>query len=311
MSKMSFGFVGLGNMGSQMAGRLLQAGHSLVVYDRVAATTAAMVNKGAVSAKSAADVASKVDVVFLALPTPDVVKAVILGAEGLVEGAKAKSDQASVVVDLSTTGPRVTLEIAEALAGSDVTLIDCPVSGGIAGAVAGTLALMASGDRKTIDGLAPALAEIGKLFIVGDKTGQGQTLKVINNLISTAALTISSEAMVLGAKAGLDPDLMIEVINAGSGRNTATTDKIPNFMLSRSFDFGMTIGLSSKDARLCLEESDRLGVPMIVGTAVRQLLNITRDQFGPDADMTEVIRTVEQWADVEVVGAAANQRKPT
>lgn len=109
----------------------------------------------------------------------------------------------------------------------------------------------------------------------------------------------------MGVKAGLDPDQMIAVINASSGRNTSTTQKIPRHVLPRTFDFGMPIGLSSKDARLCLEEGDRLGVPMVVGNAVRQMLNITRDQFGHDADMTSVIRTVEQWAGVQVRGAAA------
>lgn len=164
---------------------------------------------------------------------------------------------------------------------------------------------MAAGPRDVIAGLDSALSNFGKLFVVGEKPGQGQTLKVINNMLSATALAITSEAMVVGVKAGLDPDLMIDVINAGSSRNSATIDKIPNYVLPRTFDFDMTIDLSSKDIRLCLEESDRLGVPMIVGSSVRQFLNITRDYLGADADMTRIIEVVEQWAGVEVKGKAA------
>jgi 2-hydroxy-3-oxopropionate reductase len=128
---------------------------------------------------------------------------------------------------------------------------------------------------------------------------------VLNNLMSTAALAIGSEALVLGTKAGLDPDVILEVVNSGTGRSGASLDKLPKHVLTRKFDFGFPIALSAKDARLCLEESDRLGVPMIVGNAVRQLLNITRDHLGPDTDLTAVIRTVEEWAGVEVRGKAA------
>lgn len=300
MSDTKLGFIGLGNMGNPMAARLLEAGHSLIVYDLDTKSIDALVKQGAESAASVSDIAERADIVFLSLPTPDVVKAVTLGAEGLSKGSKV-----SVIVDLSTTGPQVAGEVGEGLKACGKTLIDCPISGGITGAVNGTLAVMASGDVSVLEELAPVLSVFGKFFNVGDTPGQAQTLKVINNLMSTAALAITSEAMVLGVKAGLDPDLMLEVINAGSGRNTSSTDKIPNYVLNRNFDFGMPIGLSAKDARLCLEVSDRLGVPMIVGTAVRQLLNITRDQFGPDVDMTNVIRTIEQWAHTEVRGKAA------
>ena len=135
--------------------------------------------------------------------------------------------------------------------------------------------------------------------------GMGQMMKVINNLMSVTALSIASEALVLATKAGLDPDLLIEVVNSGSGSSNATMTKIPKFVLSRSFDFGFAIGLSAKDLRLCLEESDALGVPMIVGSAVRQLLTIAKGKLGPDADLTEIIKPVEDWAGVTVAGARA------
>jgi 3-hydroxyisobutyrate dehydrogenase-like beta-hydroxyacid dehydrogenase len=294
------GFVGLGTMGQPLAQHLLKAGHELHVFDRSPAAIAALVEAGAKAATSLTDIGAKADAIFLSLPTPDVVKAVAIGPDGLAGAQRAKT-----VIDLSTTGPRVAEEVGAGLNSAGIAFVDCPVSGGASGARKGTLALMAAGPADEIKALEAAMQLFGRLFVVGDKAGQGQMLKVINNMISATALVISSEAMVLGAKAGLDPDLMLDVINSGSGRNSATVDKIPNSVLSRTFDFGMTIGLSSKDIRLCLEESDRLGVPMPVGSAVRQMLNITRDQFGADADMTRVIQIVEQWGHAEVRGKAA------
>jgi 3-hydroxyisobutyrate dehydrogenase-like beta-hydroxyacid dehydrogenase len=127
-------------------------------------------------------------------------------------------------------------------------------------------------------------------------------MKLANNLLAAAALAISSEAIVMGVKAGLDPKLMVEVINAGSGRNSATQDKFPRAVLPRTFDFGFATGLSYKDVRLCVDEAEALGVPMVVGSAVRQLLAVTNATFGAESDFTNVVRTVEQWAGVEVRG---------
>jgi 2-hydroxy-3-oxopropionate reductase len=176
------------------------------------------------------------------------------------------------------------------------------VSGGIAGAERGTLAVMVSCSAETCAKVKPALDVIGKVFHVGTQPGQGQTMKLLNNLLSAAAMAISSEAVVMGVKAGLDPKQMIDVINAGSGRNTATMDKIPRCVIPRSFDFGFAIGLLNKDIRLCLQEADALGVPMPVGSAVRQMLSIATASEGPEADMTELVKPLENWAGVRVGG---------
>jgi len=151
----------------------------------------------------------------------------------------------------------------------------------------------------------PVLELLGRPMYVGERPGMAQAMKVINNLVSVTALAITSETLVMGVKAGLDPDTIVQVINAGSGRSNASEDKIPKYVLSRKFDFGFALGLSAKDVRLCLEESERLGVPLRVGNAVRQLLNAARDKFGEQADMTEIIRYVEADAGVEVRGKAA------
>jgi len=295
MTTLHIGFVGIGRMGAPMAGRLLDAGHVLTIFDTSEAAVAPLVARGAKRAASVADVAAVAEVILLSLPKPEVVARV---SEEIV----AVDGKTRLVVDLSTTGPSGAIKLAETLRSRNITALDSPVSGGVAGARKGTLALMVSGSRGSFDELQPVLQNLGKLFYVGETPGMAQTMKVINNIVSVTALAISSEAMVLGAKAGIDARVMIDVLNAGSGRNSATVDKIPNFVLPRTFDFGFAVGLSCKDIRLCLEEAERRGVPMVVGSAVRELLTITRARFGDDADMTMLSRTVEEWGGVELKG---------
>jgi 3-hydroxyisobutyrate dehydrogenase-like beta-hydroxyacid dehydrogenase len=178
--------------------------------------------------------------------------------------------------------------------------VDAPVSGGVKGAENGTLAVMVSCSDEIYARVQAILAVIGKLFHVGKEPGQGQTMKLLNNLLSATAMAISSEAVVMGVKAGLDPQMIVDVINAGSGRNSATQDKIPRCVIPRTFDFGFALALLNKDVRLCMEEADAMGVPMIVGNSVRQLLAITAVTEGPNADMTDVVKSVERWAGVKV-----------
>ncbi len=293
------GFVGLGRMGAPMAGRLMDAGHELAVYDRAEDAMAPLLARGARRCASPAEVASAAEVVLASLPTPDVVRQVALGEDGVLRG-----NRVATFVDLSTTGPRVAAQVAEEFARSGLgrVTVDAPVSGGVSGAERGTLAVMVSCPRPTFDELEPVLKVFGKPFFLGEKPGSAQTMKLANNLLAAAALAISSEAIVMGVKAGLDPKLMVEVINAGSGRNSATQDKFPRAVLPRTFDFGFATGLSYKDVRLCVDEAETLGVPMVVGSAVRQLLAVTNATFGAESDFTNVVRTVEQWAGVEVRG---------
>ena len=297
MSAQTLGFVGVGRMGGPMANRLLDAGHSLVIYDTSQEALAPLAARGALVAASAADVASKAEVVFLSLPTPPIVQAVVTGDGGVLQGTMIKT-----LVDLSTTGPSVAAVCAKAAAGKGVAWMDSPVSGGITGATKGTLAVMVSGPKATYDGLEDVLKVFGKLFYVGDKPGLAQVAKLGNNLLAAAAIVLSSEAVVMGVKAGIDPKVLIDIINAGSGRNSATQDKFPRAVLTRTFDFGFATGLSYKDVRLCLEEAEALGVPMVAGAAVRQMLAITQAKFGFDSDFTSIAKVVEEWAGVEIKG---------
>ncbi len=297
MAGSHLGFIGVGRMGGLMAGRLLDAGHSLTVFDTSAAAVAALTARGAKAAASPAAVGDAAEIVFASLPTPPIVQKATLGEGGLIHGSKVKT-----FIDVSTTGPRVASAVAKGLAEKNITAVDCPVSGGLAGARNGTLAVMVSCPRPVYDGLEPILKNFGKLFFIGEQPGMAQTMKLANNLLAACALAISSEAMVMGAKAGLDAKTMIDVINVSSGRNSATQDKFPRAILPRTFDFGFATGLSYKDVCLCLDEAEALGVPMIVGSAVRQLLAVTNALYGPDSDFTSICKSVEQWAKVEVRG---------
>jgi 3-hydroxyisobutyrate dehydrogenase-like beta-hydroxyacid dehydrogenase len=292
---MDIGFIGLGNMGFPMARRLIEAGHKLTVYDTQGQMVSRLTALGAVAAASPREVADKVETVLASLPAPDVVLAVATGPDGIAGGKAVKR-----FVDLSTTGSRMAVRIAEALKAKGITQVDCPVSGGVGGAEKGTLAVMVSCPKADYDALQPVLAVIGKLFFIGETPGMAQTMKLCNNMLSATALAATSEAMVMGVKAGLDPAVMLDVINAGSGRNSASQDKFPKSVLPGSFDFGFANGLMYKDLRLCMEEAEAMGVPMWVGGAVRNMFQITIAQCGAGEDFTTVVKPIEQWAGVEV-----------
>jgi len=289
------GFVGVGRMGGPMASRLLDAGHSLVIFDTNAAVMTPLAERGATIASSPADVASKAEVVFLSLPTPPVLQAVAI--DGVLTGTAVKT-----MIDLSTTGPSVAKVVAKAAGEKGVAWVDSPVSGGITGATKGTLAVMVSCPKAVFEQVDPLLKVFGKTFHVGEKPGLAQIAKLANNLLAASAIVLTSEAVVMGVKAGLDAKVLIDIINAGSGRNSASQDKFPKAILTRTFDFGFATGLSYKDVRLCLEESEALGVPMVAGAAVRQMLAITNARFGPDSDFTSIAKVVEEWAGVEIKG---------
>jgi len=291
----AIGFIGVGRMGSAMVERLLAAGFPVIVCDSSEAATRPLLSRGAVRAESAAAVASAARIVFASLPTPQIVLDVVRGASGVRDGKTIRT-----FVDLSTSGAAAAIAIDRALRDRGIRSLDAPVSGGIAGAKAGTLALMVSGERAAFDEARPILEHLGKVFFVGEKPGLGQTLKLANNLMSQAAIAITAEALALGVKAGLDPQLMLDVLNVSSGRNTASTDKYPKHVLTRRFDFGFSTGLALKDLRLCLEECAALGVPTAVGRAVGDLLAATQERFGADSDCTCVARVIEERAGCEI-----------
>jgi len=278
-----------------MASRLLDAGHSLVIFDTSAAAMTPLADRGATVVGSAEDVASAAELVFLSLPMPAVVQSVSLGDKGVLRGSRVKT-----LVDLSTTGPSVAGVVAKACGERGVAWVDCPVSGGVGGAKAGTLAVMVSCAEATFQQIDPVLTTFGKTFYVGSKPGLAQIAKLANNLLAAAAIVLSSEAVAMGVKAGLDAKVLIDIINAGSGRNSATQDKFPRAILPGTFDFGFATGLSYKDVRLCVDEAEALGVPMIAGGVIRQMLAVTQAKYGADSDFTCIAKVIEEWAGVKM-----------
>src|SRR5712671_1253652 len=294
---MDIGFIGLGKMGFPMARRLIEAGHRLTVFDTRQEAVDKLIALGAAAASSPKDVADRAETVLASLPSLQASLDVATGAGGVIEGKLIKR-----FVDLSTVGSHMATKIHGLLGKKNIVQLDSPVSGGVGGAEKGTLAVMVSGPRADFETLKPAISVIGKPFFIDEKPGSAQTMKLANNFLSATAMVATSEAVVMGVKSGLDPAVMIDVINAGSGLNTASRDKFPRSVLPRTFDFGFATGLMVKDVRLCLEEMKHLGLSMEVAEAVGRLWEVIIRDMGPDSDFTSAIKPIEKAAGVVVGG---------
>jgi 3-hydroxyisobutyrate dehydrogenase-like beta-hydroxyacid dehydrogenase len=291
----SVGFVGLGAMGARMAARLLEAGHAVTVSDTRPEAAAELAAQGAGAAASPREVAGAAETVLVSLPSPEVVRSVA----GELQGGAAMRRY----VDLSTTGAPVAEEVAAMLGEGGVDCVDAPVSGGPAGAERGRLTMMVSGPQDALAAVRPLLEELSStIFVVGDRPGQGQTAKVINNLMSASAIAITAEAMALGVKAGLDPATLLDVVGASSGSNNAALDKFPKQVLTRRFDHGFRLALMAKDVRLCLDEADRRDVPMLLGSTVDQLWAVAAGKAADGDDCTAIVRMFEDWAGTTIGG---------
>jgi 3-hydroxyisobutyrate dehydrogenase-like beta-hydroxyacid dehydrogenase len=295
MVVVEIGFIGLGHMGSPIAQRLIAARHDVVAFDTHADALARAVALGAQPASSAKEVADSTETVLASLPTPDASLDVATGAAGVIAGARVKR-----YVDLSTVGSQTAVEIHDRLAELNIVAIDSPVSGGVKGAEAGTLAVMVSGPRTEFDVVRPALEAIGRPIYIGEKPGSAQTMKLANNILAATVLMATAEVVVMGVKSGLDPAVMVDVLNAGSGGTSASRDKFPRAILPRTFDYGFATGLMVKDVRLYLDEARALGVPVEVAEAVGRLWEVAMRNEGPDSDFTSAIKPIEQAAGVIV-----------
>ena len=288
------GFIGLGNIGMPMAQNLAKAGLPVLAFDVSADALAQAAAHGMEAAPSARAVADRAKVVLLSLPTPAIVEQVVLGEHGAVQG-----EALHCLIDLSTSGPRTAKKLAKAMAARGGMALEAPVSGGVGGARAASLAIMVSGPRAGFDGAEDLFKLLGRPFFVGEGAGLAQTMKLVNNMVSGAALAITAEAMAMGAKAGIDPAVMIEVLNAGSGRNTATADKFPKAVLTGSFDYGFAAELMLKDNRLFLAEAEALGLDLPACREMVARWADTVDELGP-CDFTAIAQLMEQRAGVSL-----------
>jgi 3-hydroxyisobutyrate dehydrogenase-like beta-hydroxyacid dehydrogenase len=290
------GFIGLGSIGRPMAEKVLEGGYPMVVFD-VSEQAMTRFRGRADLATSPADVADRAEIVVACLTSAAIYRRAVLDAEtGLIAGRKLQ-----IYLHVGTNGTATVNALANALAERGVATIDVPMTGGPGRARLGTLTAMASGPRDAFDRAEPIVrCYASKVVYLGETPGRGQVMKVVNNMMSLANLAMACEALVVGTKAGLDLETMLDVINHGSGQNTASSNKIPNHILRRTFDFGGSLGVVTKDLRAFLDQASDSGVATPLGTAVLQTY-LDALAIGQESDdLTTVVLPMERAAGVQV-----------
>lgn len=283
------GLIGLGNIGEPMCRQLIKGGYEVSVYDVGSEAVAQLEDTAAEPAKSSAALAAIADVVLLSLPNSAVVEEVVLGDDGLLESLSP----GKVVIDTSSSKPSSTRIISERLAEAGIDMLDAPVSGGVMKAWEGTLAVMVGGRREVFERCSPILRAFGgQIFFVGDH-GAGHLTKALNNLLSATTLASAAEAVILAKRAGLSPDLFVEVINASNGRSYSTEVKFPRYILDRSFDDGFATALMSKDLKIALEAAAEIDFPMLIGSTVAGVWQAAVAQGNGAKSHTEIYAFLE------------------
>lgn len=289
------GFLGLGAIGRPMAERLVQGGVKVVVYNRTAAATTSFEGRAEIAA-TPAEVADKADQVFTCVTTADSFRDVVLGEQGLIRGNRVKT-----YVHVGTNEVALLQELAAGLATRGIATLDAPMTGGVPRAVNGTLTVMASGPRNVFEQTEPFLKHYAtKIVYLGETIGAAQVMKFVNNVLSASNLALACEAMVLGRKSGIDPAAMLEVLNNGSGQNSATLTKIPAQVVTRKFSHGGALGLMVKDLEAFSGEARLRGVPIPLAEAVIASFRTAVVEEGEKEDLTKVIRPMERAAGVTV-----------
>lgn len=287
------GFVGLGNMGGPMTRRLVEAGYAVNAYDVAPAARTAAVAAGATEASSLGDAARGADALILMLPNSQIVESVLTDPalrETLVAG--------STVIDMSSSEPMKTRELAVSLAGLGVAMVDAPVSGGVRGAESGALTVMVGGSDAATRRVWPLLQILGKPVRAG-AIGSGHAVKALNNLLSATHLWATSEAMVAAQKFGLDPQVTLSIINGSSGRSGSTENKWPNFVLPGTYDSGFGLRLMLKDMKIAVQLAEQAGAPMTLGSDAVGLWEQAAEALPAQADHTEVARWLAETSAAE------------
>jgi 3-hydroxyisobutyrate dehydrogenase len=292
------GFVGIGNMGWPMAANLVAAGFDVTVCDAVPGRAASFAaDVGARPASDPAEAASGTDALVTMLPTSDHVARV-------VGEARPALSRGAIVVEMSSGVPSVTRVLAADLAGDGVALVDCPVSGGVARAVTGDLSILAGGDDDALARAEPLLAAMGSSVHHCGGVGTGQAMKSLNNLVSAGGFLIGIEALLIGQRCGLEPDRMIDVLNASSGTNNSTQRKFGQFVVSRAFDSGFGLDLMVKDLGIALQMAREDGVAAPFSALCAELWASAGGMLGPGRDHTEMARFSEAIGGVELNGTS-------
>ena len=293
---MKIGFIGLGAMGRPMAKNVRKAGFDLAVCDVNQEAVSEMTALGATAKPTAAEVAAESDIICTSLPNSSILKNVVLGPDGIINGIKA----GALVVDLSSVEPAVARDLAQALAAKGASLIDAPVSGGVSGAAAGTLTIMVGASDQELAQATPVLKAIGKTISHVGQVGSGQAMKLVNNLLLGANMAAVAEALTLGAKLGLAPGTMIDIISQSSGRSYALEAKAPNFILKGNFAPGFAVDLQYKDLELAVSTAKSLAQPLPMANAAQQIFEIALAKGWGREDISAIIKFFEEMAGVEV-----------
>lgn len=293
---MKVGLIGLGNMGGRIARRLLQQGIDLSVYDVKLETCAELTSVGAQIASSPFELASESRVVLTILPDASAVKEVVLGKNGLLEGFAP----GSTLIDMTSSVPAATKEVGKLLRGKQVDMLDAPVSGGVKKAETGELSIMVGGNESVFLRCSRILELIGTTVTHVGELGAGHTIKALNNLICAATLGITSEALAIGVKMGLDPSKMLEVINNSSGRSHASEVKFPQQVLNRRFEVGFILDLMYKDVSIALNLAETSNVPAPIAGAVSSLWKKAAELGYGKMDHSAIAKFVENGAGVEI-----------
>jgi 3-hydroxyisobutyrate dehydrogenase len=289
------GFIGLGHMGTPMTQRLLSAGYRVVGFDQNPAASSELDDVATFTrAGSLQGVVDGSRAVILMLPNSSIIEKVLIDG-----GLLAAMNDGDMIIDMSSSQPTRTLEMAKAAADSDVRFIDVPVSGGVPAARDGSLTLMAGGQAEWIEEFRPALEQIGKTMVIAGDVGAGHALKAINNMLSASTLMASSEALVMGVRFGLDPVVMTDAINVSSGRSWSSLTKWPRYILPRTFDSGFLLSLLAKDTRIAIEIARDSGIPVPHGEKTLELWEQALAELGDTADHTDIHRWVEKRAGFE------------
>ena len=290
------GFIGLGRMGRPMSLNVMKQGFPLVVSNRSRAVVDDLARQGAQTAASPAEVAAQAEVVCLCLPVPATVEEVVLGKKGVREGIKP----GSVVVDFSTIGPSTCRSVAEALKAQDVAYVDAPVSGGTTGAEAATLTIMVGGERRSYERVLPILQAVGKKIVYAGPVGAGAVVKLMNQLLVGINLAGAAEAMVLGTKAGVDPQLLYDTIASATGNSFQLQRCFPDLILKGNFENMFSVDLLHKDIALGVEIGKEQRVRLLLGALSLQVFEEARELGHGGEDIAAVIKPLERLAGVEV-----------
>ncbi len=291
-ARTTIGFIGIGKMGTPMSRHLRRGDFTVLGFDSDPAALERVAPDGVESVATLAEMGRRCDVIITMLPNSDIVEDVVLPEGGLAENMAP----GKLLIDMSSSFPRRTAALGEFLTRREILLLGAPVSGGVVGAEAATLAIMPGGPAEVVEAAMPIFEVLGKNIVhIGEEVESGHAMKCVNNFLSATNLLSSMEAVAFAAKLGLDPEKVLDVLNSGSGRNSGTHDKWSRFLLPRDFSIGFTVGLMHKDLTMGSDLAREVGATMFILNHVREVYGLAVSRFGFDGDQGLLLEMIEEW----------------